>query len=169
MWCKTFSLKIWLCKILDKYHVCLNDHTYCRGGTVKTHYVQKVNNKTAHQCCLLFSHLTSIFFFTVEYTDHQIRRNGADVEMRTEKDKTFIGMTWLNPSTAESKISEKPKYQESNTSLKMVMFGKVKLKLKFLSSQFYPAPLGSRLRVVFKALLQQSLHPPLFRTVFAEP
>ena len=20
--CKTFSLKIWLCKILDKYHVC---------------------------------------------------------------------------------------------------------------------------------------------------
>ena len=21
--CKTFSLKIWLCKILDKYHVCL--------------------------------------------------------------------------------------------------------------------------------------------------
>ena len=22
--CKTFSLKIWLCKILDKYHVCLD-------------------------------------------------------------------------------------------------------------------------------------------------
>ena len=86
-----------------------------------------------------------------------------------EKDKTFIGMTWQNPSTAESKISEKPKYRESNTSLNMVMFGNVKLKLKVLSSQFYPAPLGSRLRAVFKALLQQSLHPPLFRTVFAEP
>ena len=23
--CKTFSLKIWLCKILDKYHVCIVD------------------------------------------------------------------------------------------------------------------------------------------------
>ena len=22
LWCKTFSLKIWLSKILDKYHVC---------------------------------------------------------------------------------------------------------------------------------------------------
>ena len=51
----------------------------------------------------------------------------------------------------------------------MVMFGNVKLKLEVLSSKFDPAPLGSRLRAVFKALLQQSLHPPLFRTVFAEP
>ena len=50
----------------------------------------------------------------------------------------------------------------------MVMFGNVKLKLEVLSSKFDPAPLGSRLRAVFEALLQQSLHPPLFRTVFAE-
>ena len=25
--CKTFSLKIWLCKIFDKYHVCKKDGT----------------------------------------------------------------------------------------------------------------------------------------------
>ena len=48
-------------------------------------------------------------------------------------------MTWLNPSTAESKISEKKlNTRRSNTSPKMVMLGNVKLKLKVLSSQFYP-------------------------------
>ena len=23
LWCKTFSVKIWLCKFFDKYHVCV--------------------------------------------------------------------------------------------------------------------------------------------------
>ena len=35
--CKTFSLKIWLCKILDKYHVC-EDPTQqlCKGNNFQT-------------------------------------------------------------------------------------------------------------------------------------
>ena len=28
--CKTFSLKIWLCKIFDKFHVCVRTHTQTR-------------------------------------------------------------------------------------------------------------------------------------------
>jgi len=37
--CKTFSLKIWVCKIFDKFHVCSLDDgnidDQCRGPSIK--------------------------------------------------------------------------------------------------------------------------------------
>ena len=37
--CKTFSLIIWLCKVLDKYHVCLEQHT-----TFKYSMINRLSN-----------------------------------------------------------------------------------------------------------------------------
>ena len=45
LWCKTFSLKIWLCKILDKYHVWRQE-VKRKPGCSKVNYQQhKDSNK----------------------------------------------------------------------------------------------------------------------------
>ena len=45
------------------------------------------------------------------YTDHRIQRNKASWwEMKTEKNKSFIGLTWQNPSVATRPMLQK--YQE---------------------------------------------------------
>ena len=80
LWCKIFSLKIWQCKILDKYHICL----LC---SITTDIVVQIQHKPRRSLSYILPCVVAAFIINIPrwgegpagWTDHdndeQTRRN----------------------------------------------------------------------------------------------